>query len=125
MPCPVKSTSIVTLDRLWSSTGFDSDVDDCPDRAVDAADTPCPRWVDVGDLRGHRPLGETDTARRETPGADAVWPVPVHVAADDAVLPLDEAGRVGDVVEDLLLGADDADGRGIRSHHWTCATCSA
>src|SRR5207244_12474179 len=88
--------------------------------------TPQSPWrIDVGDLRGDGPVGKADATRREAVVAHAVWPVPLHVACHDAVLPLDKAGRVGDVVEHLQLWAGDVDARRDRRHHFSSANSSA
>jgi hypothetical protein len=81
--------------------------------------------LDVGDLRGDGPVGKADAAYGEAPDAYVVWPVRFHVSGDDAVLPLDETGGVGDVVEDLHLGAGNVDRRGDRRHHSSLAMSSA
>lgn len=38
-----------------------------------------------------------------------MWPVALHAAADYALLPLDEPGRVDDISEDLLRRTSDVD----------------
>ena len=104
MPWPAKSTAMVSRDRC-AVDRFDGDVDGGADRSVDAAHAPGVWRVDVGDLGGAGPVGAADAPGGEALVADGGVAGLVHVAVDDALLPLVEAGRVGGVGEHLVGAA--------------------
>ena len=91
MPCPSKSTAIVSRDR-WSRERLDGDVDLGADRSVDAAHRPGARWVEPDQLGGGRPLGATDPAGGPAVVADRWHALALHGSADHSLLPLVELG---------------------------------
>ena len=115
MPCPSKSRAIVRC-ALVSEHRFDRDVDNGPDGPVHAADAPLVRRIEADELRGDRPVGEADAPRRETAVSDLGGAGAVHLTADDALLPLREATRVGGVGEHLLGRTVDLDAGRDRRH---------
>ena len=84
--------------------GLNEDLHDCPDRAVDAAVGPPSRRIVLRDRRVHLAVSATDGPDRRAFRPDTGWRS-IHVPAHDALLPLRESARIGDVREHLLRRA--------------------
>ena len=81
--------------------GLNEDLNDCPDRAVDAAVRPPSRRIVVRDRGVNLALTASDGPDRRTFRPDT-GRRSIHVPAHDALMPLRESARIGDVREHFL-----------------------
>ena len=119
MPRPSKSSSIVTREWSLPVERLDGDVDDRSDRAFDPVNGPAGGRIELGDLRGRRPLRTADPTRGHALRADGWCLTAFHAASHHALLPFDEGAGIGGVGEHLVLRTGDLDRGDERCHQLT------
>src|SRR6266511_2177757 len=88
---------------------LDGALDDPPDRAVDTANGPAARTIQLGELHRHRPLARTDPPGHDGPRAHGGSDVALPARGHRALLPLGETRRIGHVLEDVFGTTRDLD----------------
>ena len=87
-----------------------------PDRPVEHAKRVAPRRVVLGQLARHGLVALPDASRQRDPRASADRAAFLPFGTNDCLLPFAEAGRIGDVGEDVLRRPRDLDAVRERCH---------
>ena len=95
--------------RAGIGARLDRNVDHGSDWTIHTTDAPAVRRIEADELSGVGSVGEADAPRPETAVPDLGGADVVRLAADDTLLPLREATRIGGVGEHLLSRAVDLD----------------
>src|SRR5919106_708589 len=91
-------------------------VDVPSNRTVDSPNAPTRRRIEVGDFGSHVNLTSTDPARYDGSRPAASRSTVVRLDTDDALLPVGQVRRIGDVPEDVLGSSRDLDARDDGCH---------